>query len=196
MPAASTNPGSRLEQLALFARNFIRYPRMLGSIIPSSSFLIQRLLRQADWTRARVVVEYGPGVGTFTREILRRLGPDAVLVVLETNEEFVAYLERSIRDPRLHVVHASAADVEQVLEARGLGRADYVVAGIPFSMLPDAQRQRILQATRDVLQPEGALLVYQFSPRVLPHLERVFSEVRRGFEPLNVLPARLFVCSP
>ena len=53
---------SRRKQLALFALNFFKHPRMLGSIIPSSRFLIERVLRQVDWKRARVIVEYGPGV--------------------------------------------------------------------------------------------------------------------------------------
>jgi phospholipid N-methyltransferase len=59
-------------QLMLFAKNFFKHPKMLGSIIPSSRFLIERLLRQMDWDQARVIVEYGPGVGTITREILQR----------------------------------------------------------------------------------------------------------------------------
>lgn len=187
---------SSLEHLALFAWNFVRHPVMLGSVLPSSPFLIQRLLRQVDWTQVRVVVEYGPGVGTFTREILRRLPDDAVLIALETNEDFVAFLRRSLEDPRLHVVHGSAAEVDRVLAERGLPGADCVISGIPFSTLPEEERERILITTRDVLQPQGALLVYQFSSRVLPALQRVFSSVRRGFEPLNVLPAQIFVCVP
>jgi phospholipid N-methyltransferase len=66
---------SRREQWALFAKNFFQHPKMLGSLIPSSRFLIQRLLRQIDWDQAQVLVEYGPGVGTFTGEILRHMRP-------------------------------------------------------------------------------------------------------------------------
>ena len=70
--------------LALFSRNFIKHPRMLGSLIPSSRFLVNRLLDQVDWGRAATVVEYGPGVGTFTGEILRRLRPKAHLIAIDT----------------------------------------------------------------------------------------------------------------
>jgi phospholipid N-methyltransferase len=196
MSAEPTTFPTRREQLALFTRNFFKHPKMLGSIIPSSRFLIERLLRQVSWKRARVIVEYGPGVGTFTGEILRRMRRDAVLVVLETNPEFVSFLRHAYQDPRLHVVHGSAAEVEQVLAQRGLGKADYVISGIPFSTLPEQLREDILQATREVLRPKGALLIYQFSPKVLPHLQRIFSTVRRSFEPFNVLPAQLFYCMP
>ena len=80
---------SRTEQLLLFGRNFIKHPRDLGSLIPSSRFLVNHLLAQVDWPQARVFLEYGPGVGTFTTEILRRMRPDAVLVAMETNGDFV-----------------------------------------------------------------------------------------------------------
>ncbi len=186
----------RGEQWALFAKNFFRHPKMLGSLIPSSRFLIGRLLREIDWDQARVIVEFGPGVGNFTGEILRLMRPDAVLIAMETNREFVAFLRRSFSDDRLRVVHNSASEVERVLAERGVPRADYVVSGIPFSVLKDYEREEILVSTHRVLQPGGALLVYQFSPKVRPDLERIFSHVTRSFEPLNVLPAQIFCCAP
>lgn len=185
---------SRRDQLLLFARNFVKHPRMLGSVIPSSRFLIEEVLDPIDWSRADVIVEYGPGVGTFTVELLRRMKPDAHLVVLETNRDFVDFLETSFRDPRLHVVNESAAHTQRVLSDLGLDGADYVISGIPFSTMPDSLRDSILRTTRAVLRPGGAFLVYQFSARVLPDLQRVFGEVERGFEPLNILPAQLFFC--
>ena len=187
---------SPLVQTALFAKNFLQHPLMLGSFIPSSRFLIRTLLGELDFDRARVIVEYGPGVGTFTREILARMRPDAILVALETNREFVDFLQRSIPDPRLKVIHGSAAAVQGALKAHGARKADFVISGIPFSTLPAAEREAVLHATRAVLQPQGAFLVYQFSPMVLASLRQVFSQVRRGFQPLNMPPAQLFYCTP
>jgi phospholipid N-methyltransferase len=191
----SPNPSKR-EQMLLFARNFLKHPKMLGSLIPSSRFLINEVLKPVDWKRARVLVEYGPGVGTISVEILRRMGPDAKLVVIEMNPDFARFLKERYRDPRLHVVHGSAMDVEKILKQLGLGAADYIVSGIPFSTMPDTVRHGILHATRSVLQPDGAFLVYQFSPSVLPELRRTFGHVDRGFELLNILPAHLFYCRP
>lgn len=187
---------SPLVQTALFAKNFLQHPLMLGSFIPSSRFLIRTLLEELDFDRARVIVEYGPGVGTFTHEILARMRPDATLVALETNGEFVKFLQASTPDPRLKVIHGSAATVRDALTAQGLGGADFVISGIPFSTLPAAEREAVLHATRAVLQPHGAFLVYQFSPMVLASLRKVFSQVRRGFQPLNMPPAQLFYCTP
>jgi phospholipid N-methyltransferase len=193
VPQRST---SRRKQIALFALNFLKHPKMLGSIIPSSRFLIERVLSEVDWDRARVMVEYGPGVGTFTADILKRMRSDGVLIVFETNPDFVQFLRASFPDPRLQVVHGSAAEVSTVLAGRGLQGADYVISGIPFSTLPEGVRADILEATRGALNPEGAFLVYQFSPKVLHYLEPFFPRVTRGFEPWNILPAQIFFCRP
>ena len=196
MPCELSRIPTRREQWALFAKNFFQHPKMLGSLFPSSRFLVERLLRKIDWNEARVIVEYGPGVGSFTAEILRRMRPDALLIVIETNPDFVDFLNCSFSDTRLRVVHASAAEVKRVLGEKGLTRADFVISGIPLSTLQDREREEILRNTHQVLRPGGALLVYQFSTRALPDLRRIYSRVTRSFEPFNLLPAQIFHCAP
>jgi len=185
---------SRPEQLLLFGRNFIKHPKMLGSLIPSSRFLVNHVLAEVDWAHARVFLEYGPGVGTFTTEILRRMRPDALLIAMETNADFVRFLRRRVHDERLHVIHGSAADADAALGRLALSHADYVISGIPYTTMPPEVRERILRKTHSVLHPNGAFLVYQFTRTVLPYLQQVFASVYQDFEPLNVMPARLFYC--
>src|SRR3546814_19739940 len=134
-------PGKRtatfLGQWSMFFRQFIKHPGMIGSVIPSSRQLVDSMLEGVDWQRTRLFVEYGPGVGTFTRPILDRLHPDATLLAIDLNLDFVAYLEAEIADPRLRIVHGSAADVRRFIKDAGYAQADYVLSRIPFSTLPD-----------------------------------------------------------
>jgi phospholipid N-methyltransferase len=181
-------------QALLFARNFLRYPKVLGSMVPSSRFLVDQLLGHVDWGAARVIVEYGPGVGTFTGEILRRMRPDAQLIAIELNHQFVEFLGATYADPRLHVVRGSALEVDTFLRERSHQEADAIVSGIPFSTIGLDLRARILSKTRDALGPHGRFLVYQFSRAVLPHLRDSFRQVEEGFVPLNILPARIYCC--
>jgi phospholipid N-methyltransferase len=183
------------EETLLFAKNFLQHPRMLGSLIPSSRFLVDRLLAKVDWARARTIVEYGPGVGTITAHILSRMSPHTRLVVFEMNEDFVCYLKRSFPDPRLHVVHGSAANVQRELDWLKLDGADYIISGIPFTTMPVKLREKIMAESREALRPGGAVLVYQFTRAVLPYLRSHFNQIDQDFEPRNILPARLFYCT-
>jgi phospholipid N-methyltransferase len=175
-----------------FLRGFLKHPVMVGSIIPTSRQTIDKMLRPVDWETTRVFVEYGPGVGTFTRPILERMHADATLVTIDTNPEFTRYLKESIEDERLVAVTGSAADVEKILADRNLGEADYVLSGLPFSTLPPGVGDAIAKATSKVIRKGGAFLVYQFSPKVLDFIKPHFERIDRGFEWINVPPCVLF----
>jgi phospholipid N-methyltransferase len=175
-----------------FLRGFLKNPVMVGSIIPSSRVLIDKMLEPVDWANTRLFVEYGPGVGTFTRPVLERLGPDSTLLTIDTNPDFTRYLRDHIEDPRLVAVTGSAADVAKILAERSLGQADYVLSGLPFSTLPPGIGEDIAEATSKVIRPGGAFLVYQFSPKVLDFIKPHFEPIKRGFEWINVPPATLF----
>lgn len=184
-----------LRQSLLFAKNFLKYPKLLGSVVPSSPFLVNHLLSLIEWEKVRVVVEYGPGVGTVTAEILKRMPSTAVLVVIELNPEFARMLKGQIRDARLRVVHGSATDVQGILQSQQLEQADCIISGIPFTGMPESVRDHVLLESRRALGSEGVLLVYQFTRTVLPHLRSVFANVEEDFNLLNILPARIFYCS-
>jgi phospholipid N-methyltransferase len=117
-----------------------------------------------------------------------------VLVAIETNADFVRFLERRIRDPRFLLVHGSAANADDVLADAGLERADYVISGIPYTTMPEGTRDQILRKTHALLHPHGTFLVFQFTRAVLPSLRGLFGIVREEFELRNVMPARLFYC--
>ena len=175
-----------------FLWGFIKHPVMVGSAIPSSNRLITKMLGPVDWVNTKVFVEYGPGVGTFTRPILDRMAADATLVTIDTNAEFTEYLKHDIADPRLVAVTGSAEDVEKILADRGFAHADYVLSGLPFSTLPPGVGMAIGAETSRVIRPGGAFLVYQFSPKVRDFIAPVFERIERGFEWINVPPATLF----
>ncbi len=175
-----------------FLRGFLKNPVMVGSVIPSSRILIDKMLDPVDWDSTRLFVEYGPGVGTFTRPILDRLGPDAKLIAIDTNADFIDFLKKDIDDPRFIAVTGSAADVEKIVAAHGFAHADYVLSGLPFSTLPPGVGEAIGNATARVIRDGGAFLVYQFSPKVRDFIAPFFERIERGFEWRNVPPATLF----
>ncbi|MPT47168.1 MAG: methyltransferase [Sphingobium sp.] len=175
-----------------FFRQFLRSPKMVGSVIPTSRQAIDALLSEVDWSKADVFVEYGPGVGTFTYPILKRLRPDARLIAIDTCRDFIDHLGASAKDPRLTLVHGSASDVKDILEKYAPGQqANYVLSGLPFSTLPEGVGDDIVAATAQSLAPDGAFLIYQYSRFVVPMLRRHFTDVRSRRHWVNIPPCYL-----
>lgn len=176
----------------VFLEGFVREPRMVGSVIPSSRFTIDKMLAPVDWAACDVFVEYGPGVGTFCRPILNRMRRDAQLIAIDTNPLFIDYLKRAIPDSRFSPVLGSAAEVEEIVRAHGAAHADYVVSGLPFSTLPDGVGPAIAAATYRIIRPGGAFLVYQFSSRARAFMAPHFDRIDDGFAAWNIPPCKLF----
>ena len=189
---ARARSGKTLSSMAMFFREFLRHPVMVGSIIPSSKKLIRHMLSRCDWPNTKLFVEYGPGVGTFAEAILERLGPDATYLVIDTNREFIDYLRDRIHDPRFIAVHGSAADVMQIIKDNGHTQADYILSGLPFSTLPPGIGPKIAHETHDALRTGGAFLVYQFSPKCRDFMALAFDHIDHAFEPVNIPPAQLY----
>ena len=177
----------------VFLRGFLRNPKEVGSLIPSSPFLIRRVLKCGEIETAGVVLELGPGTGVLTREMLRRMRLDARLIAVEINPTFARVLEREIRDPRLVVFEGSSTDLERALEKAGLDQADLVISGVPFSTMARGVGHRTLQAAKRVLGPGGRFVAYQFQSHVRRMAEPLFGqpETHRGL--WNFPPMRIYV---
>ncbi|MFW5633700.1 MAG: class I SAM-dependent methyltransferase [Erythrobacter sp.] len=183
--------GQMFGPIAVFFRGFLEAPRMVGSVIPSSRTTIEAMLERVDWENCRLFVEYGPGVGTFCPHILDRLPADGKLLVIDTNERFVDYLKRTVRDERFHARLGSAEDVERFVRQLGHDKADFVLSGLPVSTLPEDVADRIVAATQRVLRRGGAFLTYQFRPVARDLTEAHFDRVETDFVWRNVPPCIL-----
>jgi phospholipid N-methyltransferase len=181
----------RLHERTRFLRSFVRSPRRVGAVLPTSRRAVRATLDLVALEDARCVVEMGAGTGPYTREIVKRLHRDARLIAFEIDPELAAGLERDYRDPRLQVANDSAERMGSYLGGR---RADVVVSAIPFTSLPPRERESLLRAAQANLAEDGTLLVLQYSPFIQGQLEKIFASVERRVAPLNVPPAFLFAC--
>ncbi len=150
----------------VFLQSFLRDWRTIGSVTPSSQYLVRAMLDRVDFGRVKRIVEYGPGTGVFTTEIMHRLAPDGQLLTLDTEEHFITDLRQRIPDPRLVAVRGSAALVERHIAALGWDGADAIISGIPYTAMPASLRVGILQASARALAPQGLFTAYQYSPYI------------------------------
>lgn len=149
---------------ALFLKRFLRNPFQVASVVPSSRTLIRRVSGKMDHTVPRVIAEYGPGEGCHTREIAKRMHPESRLLLFELDGALCKHLKQQFAsDPRISVHHKDCAELPSVLKEEGLDHCDYVVSGIPFSILEKEKKREILSNTHAVLKPEphAAFIIYQ-----------------------------------
>ncbi|MFQ5697463.1 MAG: class I SAM-dependent methyltransferase [Myxococcota bacterium] len=193
MRAQSHRPSPQHPGPIEFFRGFLRNPKEVGSVIPSSRFLTRRVLDCGDVARARVVVELGSGTGVLTREILQRMPASGKLVAVEISPRFVAHLRTRFDDSRLSIYEGSAADMERALQKVGESQAHLVVSGIPFSTMERGLGRRTLQAAKRVLCPGGRFVAYQFRSHVRRMAEPLFGPAETHPEFRNVPPMRVYV---
>lgn len=180
-----------LGPFGVFLQGAIQHPGMVGAVFPSSKATINNMMKRVDWEGCKLVVEYGPGVGTFTHRLLEHLPANAQLLAIDTNAHFVAHLGKTITDPRFKAVLGSATDVERIVKEAGHSHADIVISGLPISSLPSEVAEDMVDATYRVLKPGGAFLTYQYRLKARRLTEQAFDRVDKKYVLMNVPPNHL-----
>ena len=155
---------------ANFVQQFIRNPRKMGSITPSSAALCRTMCDAASWDHSLRIAELGAGDGVLTRHILDRMSPQAQLDVFEISPDLVESL-REWTDPRMQVRACSAEYLS--------GEYDVIFSGLPLLSLPPETREAILSAVHDVLGPRGVFIQFQYTSLTQPTLSRYFTWQRQ-----------------
>jgi phospholipid N-methyltransferase len=166
-------------------------PREVGAIAPSSRFLTKEIIRNVDFKTSKNIIELGPGLGTFTKEILKRAKPDANLFCFEVNKRFCDYLEKNITDKRLKIINAGAERISRNLKRI---KADCVISGLPFLNFSDSKKKKILQEINNSLNGNGRFVLFQYTNGIGRLLSSYFKKVNRRFVPLNMPPSFVYVC--
>lgn len=174
-----------------FFRGFLRQPASVGSVMPSSRFLEQRIIRAAALETAGLVVELGPGTGGTTRSFLNSLSPGARLLTIEISREFVAVLDR-IEDPRLINHCGNALDLQSILQSHTLSAPDAIISGIPFSSLSAKVGRHILANVWQSLAADGRFVAYQFRGHVAELAKPLLGPPETVVEVRNIPPMRVF----
>ncbi len=168
--AKSRGEQFQLAMSVLFFKRFLKRPWQIASIVPSSRALVERVASKIDFAQARVIAEYGPGEGVHSRALARRMRPDAQLLLFELDPAFSRDLSRQFAgDRRVRVINANAATIRSELMQRRIAQCDYIISGIPFSILEKEKKRDLLRQTHEALAPGGAFIIYQVTNELRQH---------------------------
>ena len=174
------------DQAVQFLKEFVNRPQEIGAIVPSSPALAKEIVRSVDWDRVRVAVEYGPGLGAITGEILTRTeGKD--FFAIELNQVYADRFRRSF--PQVPLYRDSVANVVSIAAEHGVDAIDCVVSGLPWAIFTDAVQDELLDAMFQVLREGGQFVTFAYMHGLaLPAGRRFRAKLTRRFRTLERSP--------
>ena len=177
-----------------FLKQYIKNPKQVGAVFPSTRFLVQKMLETVDFEHARIIVELGSGEGKFTREILKRMRPDARLYVIEINQKFISKLMK-INDDRLVLISESAEKLKEILSRLQIRSADCFISGLPLLSFRKEIKDRMIDQIAGHLKDGHPFVQFSYLPLHFNLFKKYFNYVEiKGFVLLNIPPAFVFVC--
>lgn len=181
-------------EAAAFLKRFMQHPGRIGSVAPSSKFLVRAMLDQVDWENALNIAELGAGTGVFTREIVKRARPDANILVFEIDVTLRKLIKEAHPDHKGLKLYSDAQKLIEVMNENGMKNFDYIISSLPFTVLPHEMSENILNAVNQSLKPEGRFIAYQYSRIMKRKLTEKFSDTKIKYVLLNIPPAFVFNC--
>lgn len=178
-----------------FISEFFKNKTEVGAVAPSSKFLGKKMYGGIDFSKVNCIVEFGPGTGVFTKEILKRLKPDACMIIFETNPSFFAKLKQEIDDPRAVILNESAEKIGEYLAIENQDKADFIISSLPLTVFPKELKENILKGAVDNLSKNGQYIQFQYSLNAHKLLKTKFNSVKLAFSLINMPPAFVYKCS-
>ncbi|HEX9722664.1 MAG TPA: ribosomal RNA adenine dimethylase domain-containing protein [Vicinamibacteria bacterium] len=174
------------DQAVQFLKEFVNRPQEIGAIVPSSPALAREVVRSIAWDKVQVAVEYGPGLGAITGEILTRTeGKD--FFAIELNQAYADRFRRSYPDVPLY--RDSVANVVSIAAEHGVEAIDCVISGLPWAIFSDAVQDEILDAMFQVLREGGQFVTFAYMHGLaLPAGRRFREKLTRRFRKLDRSP--------
>ena len=168
----------------MFLARFLRSPRTVGAIAPSSRFLARRMLRGISLGPAARVVEIGPGTGAFTGVIRDLMPPGGRYLGIERDAAFVRVLRE--RWPGLEYVCDSVENLMRIAGENHLLPLDHIISGLPFASLPPSVTLPILDEIHQSLREGGTFTTFQYLHAYhLPAARSFRREMALRFGPLG-----------
>lgn len=174
-----------------FISQFLRNPKTVGSLVPSSPLLGRAMAKFVPKKDDAFVVELGPGTGPITKALTKvGLNKDNLLCI-EMSPKMVKLLHR--RFPELNIIEGDACALSNTLGNKS-GKVDAIVSSLPLRSIPKGIVTQIIDQMHDVLTEEGVIIQFTYDLRasrspMLDKFKRVKSKIVIG----NVPPARVDV---
>ena len=169
--------------------------KVTGAVAFSSGTLVKKMLKTVNFSDAKVIIELGAGSGCITELLAKKIDPSTILLVFEVNEMFCKMLKEKFTAPNIHIINDSAENLDQHLyKISGIKKADFVISSLPFSIIDEETRNKIISTIKHVLKPHSLYIQYGYNKKKYNEMLNRFQTVKTSFVLGNLPPAYVFNC--
>ncbi len=155
-------PSELMKEGELFFRQWLRSPKSMGSVIPSSRALARAIAQEVAWQPGQYVVELGGGTGAISQGLIERGIPRDRLIVIELDTALHAYLKDRLTG--CLVIQGDATRLGEILARHEIGEIGTVISGLPMVGMPFEFQRAIIEQGFKVMKPGSFMLQYSYSP--------------------------------
>jgi len=189
------NRGYYKVELSNFIKQYLKNPKTVGAVAPSSEKLAYKMIEDINFLNASCIIEYGPGTGVFTEKILNKKKDSTIFIAIEYNKEFYEILKDKFKEENNFIlVNDSAENLKEYIHKYNIDKIDYVISGLPFTSLPDSMGHKILSATKEILGTKGEFITFQYTLFKMKLFKDYFRNIKRKRVFLNLPPAHVLKC--
>ena len=153
---------SQTKETELFFRQWLRSPKSMGAVIPSSRVLARAVTEAVRWRPGQHVIELGAGTGAISQGLMAAGLPPEALMMIELDRPLFEYLRG--RFPAVRVINGDATRLIDIVRQQGITEVGTVISGLPMVGMPFAFQEAIIEQGFKTTRPGGFMLQYSYSP--------------------------------
>ena len=167
---------------------FLKSPRTVGSVTPSSVFLGRAMTEKINRRCSASVLELGAGTGSITAHILNRLPSADLLTCVEVDEKMCMKFRASY--PDINLLEKDCREIGTIFAGHEIGN---IVSSLPYRSLPKSTTDTIFEQKISLSNSQTVISLFTY--------DFVFSNYHRRYPIrlidsqsvyLNFPPARVY----
>lgn len=143
-----------------FLAAWVRSPKDMGAILPSSRRLARAMVAQVDKSVPGVIIELGAGTGVMTNALLQAGLPKDRLLIIERDPHLHAILSSHFQG--LNILCEDAMNLEKVLARHNITEVCAIVSSLPFITIPKPIGHVIQAQMAKVIGKQGCIVQFTY----------------------------------
>ncbi|MDH6431066.1 phospholipid methyltransferase [Paenibacillus odorifer] len=180
-----------MSEYLLFLQGFLKDPKRVGNILPSSQLLANKIVQSVQWHNVNAVAELGAGTGAITHLMTSQLTNSTKVLLFERNKKMREHLKAIYPEC---IFHSNASYLLKKLNQEGIRELDCIICGLPFFNFSIEMRDKILHQIVKSLKPGGILVAYQHSLHMKKRWAKQLLIEKIEFVPYTFPPTFVYIC--